>query len=157
MEDVENIMRLVQKIMLETGSFQPTVFVKGSERRIAVELQGFGKHDDKRKDMLNAGVMVATKHNVGELETLVFVSEAWMGMNMNIMPSQDPKRVEVLIINSLDVATQEEQMIQFEIVRNKQKKVIDLKKPDLPDGVTVKGTLLPAFLKGYQIISPVTN
>lgn|GEM_PF-5093261 len=157
MEDVEAIIQFAKKLMLEIGSFQPTIFVKGSTRQVAVEIKGFGTHADKREDMLNAGVWVATKYNVGELETLIFVSEAWMGMNMNVMPSQDPKRVEVLIINILNVATQEERMVQFEIVRNKQKKVIDLKEPDLPDGYTVKGMLLPAFQKGYQIVRPVTN
>lgn len=157
MEDVEKIIQLAKQYMLKSGQHPPAVFIKGSMGKGVVVLEDFGVHNDKRTDMLNAGVFTATKHSVGELETIIFVSEAWMGMNMDVQPSQDPKRVEVLIINSLDVATQEERMIQFEIVRNKEKKVIDLKEPDLPDGITVKGTLLPAFQKGYQIVRPVTN
>ncbi len=161
MEDVEEIVQLAKKLILEAGSHGPTVFLKGSEGKMAVALADFGETADKRaRDMLNAGALTAFKHHVGELELIVFVSEAWMGTNMDIQPSKDPKRVEVLLINSLDTATQEERLVMFEIVRNTQGKVTDLKKPSMPEvdkGESVKGILLPAFQKGYQIIRPVTN
>src|SRR5689334_402090 len=116
--------------MLEAGSHGPTVFLKGSEGKVAIALAEFGESANKREqDMLNAGAYAAYKHSVGELELIVFVSEAWMGRNMDVQPSKDPQRIEVLLINSLDTATQEQQLVSFEIVRNTQGKVTDLKKP----------------------------
>lgn len=157
-EDVEEIVQLAKKLMLETGSHEPVVFLKGSEGKMAVALSRFGDNADKRAhDMLNAGAFTAVKHNVGELELLVFVSEAWMGMNFDIQPSKDPKRVEALIITSLNTGTWEQNMIMFEIVRNHQKQVTDLKQNVLPKYDSIESPLLIAFLKGYQSIRPVTN
>lgn len=161
MEDVEEIVQFAKKLMLETGSYGPTIFLKGSEGKVAIGLADFGETADKReRDMLNAGAFAAVKHSVGELELIVFVSEAWMGRNFDIQPSKDPRRVEVLLINSLDTATQEQKMVTLEVVRSKQGKVTDFKKPSIPEldkVYDVKGILLPAFLKGYQVIRPVTN
>jgi len=101
--------------------------------------------------------MTACKSNIGDLELIILVNEAWVSTNLTMLPSQDPKHTEVLLINSLDTGTQEEYLIMYEVIRNRQNKVIDLKLRELPEEGSVKGTLLPAFLKGYQIVSPVHN
>ncbi len=162
MDDVAEIVQLAKKIVLDTGYFEPTVFIKGSERKLAVQPETFGQTaDDRQRNMLNMGAYIAYKQNVGELEILIFADEAWMSKpDKNgefIQPSLDPKRIETLIINSLDARTQEETMICFEMVRNTQGKVTNLKQMSLPDGGSVKGNLLPAFQKGYQFIRPVRN
>jgi hypothetical protein len=161
-EDVEEIVQFVKKVMLEVGSHGPTIFLKGSEGKVAVALASFGENVDKRiNDMLNAGTFTALKHSVGELELIIFVSEAWMGRASNgeefIRPSLDPKRIEVLMVTYLDTATKEQKMISIEIVRNKQEKVIDLKEMSMPEVDRIESPLLSAFLKGYQLIRPVTN
>ncbi len=163
MDEVEKIVQLAKKLMLESGYHEPIVFFKGSEGKGVIALDTFGKNADERtKDMLNAGAYSALKRNVGELELIVFVSEAWMGRATKkeediILPSLDPKRVEALIITSFDTATKEQTMIMFEVVRNRQDKVIDLKQNSLNSVGSVESPLLPAFLKGYKIIRPTTN
>jgi hypothetical protein len=162
-DDVEEIVQLAKKLMFESGYHEPIVFFKGTEGKGVVALETFGKDADERtKDMLNAGALAGIKRNVGELELIVFVSEAWMGRAIKkeedyILPSSDPKRVEVLIITYLDTATKEQAMRMFEVVRDSQKRIIDLKQNSLPDVDSIKSPLLPAFLKGYQLIRPVTN
>jgi hypothetical protein len=161
-QDVEEIVQLVKKLTLEAGSCQPTVFVNGSQQKVAIGMKNFGETSDARaRDMLNAGTFTAYKHSVGELESLVFVSEAWMSeVNEKgelVQPSRDPKRIETLIINCLDVATQDETVRMFEMVRNPKGELTDLNQMSLPEGGRVKGMLLPAFLKGYQLVRPVTN
>lgn len=157
-EDVEQIIQLAKKLILEMGYHEPILFVKGTEKNLVLNFKEFGATSDERaRQMLNAGANMAYKDNVGELEALVFVDEAWMGTNIDIQPSKDPKRIEVLVINTFDMATQEERLIVFEMVRDPKGKLIDLKKPDLPEPGSVKGMLLPAFRKGYQMISPVAN
>jgi hypothetical protein len=161
-EDVEKIVQLSKKVMLEVGEHGPTVFYKGTGGQAAIGLAEFGSTADKRaQSMANAGVFAALKHNVGELELIIFVSEAWMGRSDEkgefIQPSLDPKRIEVLMITYMDTASKEQKMIAYEIVRNPQKKVTDLKKHPMSDTGEIKGELMPAFLKGYQLIRPVHN
>jgi hypothetical protein len=161
-DDVEEIVQLAKKLVLETGYHEPIIFVKGSEGRVALEFKSFGETSEQRRlMMLNAGSRMAYEHHVGELEKLIFVDEAWMSKANEkgefMQPSRDPKRIETLIVNSLDVATHEETMICFEMVRDPQGKITDLKQMSLPDGTSVQGMLLPAFQKGYQLIRPVTN
>jgi hypothetical protein len=157
-DEVQQIADLAKQIMLQDGYHSPIVFVKGTNGKVVIQLKSFGDTSDKRvRDMLNAGTMTACKSNVGELDLIVFVNEAWMGRNIDVRPSQDPKRIEVLIINSLDVRTQEERLLPFEVKRDPKGKVSDLKEMVLPEAVETKGRLLPAFQKGYQIISPVHN
>lgn len=158
MEIVEQIIQLAKKLILEMGYHEPILFIKGTKTNIVLNFKEFGDTSDARaRNMLNAGANLAYKDSVGELEALVFVDEAWMGTNIDIQPSKDPNRIEVLLINTLDAATQEEGLIMFEMVRNKQGKIIDLKQNSLPDKGSVKGMLLPAFQKGYQLIRPKTN
>ena len=159
---MEEIVQFVKTTVLELGKCFPIVFVKGSKGKVAIGLKELGETSDNREmHMLNAGTFTAYKHNVGELESLIFASEAWMslvkGKEEFIRPSLNPERIETLIINSLDTATQEETIICFEMVRDRQGKLTDLKQMSFPDAGSVKGILLPAFQKGYQIISPVTN
>jgi len=161
-EIVDEIVQLAKKLILEMGYHEPILFIRGTKKNLVVNFKEFGGTSDQRaRRMLNTGANLAYKDNVGELESLVFVTEAWMGRASKkgeyIQPSLDPKRVEVLLINTLDTYSQEEQIICFEMVRNKEGKIIDLKQNTLPEGGSVEGILLPAFQKGYKAIRPTTN
>lgn len=158
MDEVKAITDIAKRVFLEDGYHAPMVFVHGTNQKAAIQLAHFGATAGERElDMLNAGTWLACKHNVGELELIVFVNEAWIGRNFNVLPSQDPNRIEVLLINSLDARTKEENLLAFEVKRNPKGNVRALKDFPLPDEGSVKGKLLPAFQKGYQIVSPVHN
>jgi hypothetical protein len=157
-DEVKQIADLARKIFLLDGYHVPMVFVKGTHGKVVLELKHFGATAQEREfDMLNAGTLVACKNNVGELELIVHVSEAWMGTNITILPSQDPKRIEALLVNSLDARTHEERLLIFEVKRDPKGTVTDLKEIVFPKDGEPKGRLLPAFQKGYQIVSPVHN
>jgi len=157
-DEVQKIADLAKKLFIEDGYHAPIVIAKGTRGKRVVLLEQFGATADERvKDMFYAGAMLADKGNIGELELIVFVNEAWIGRNINVLPSQDPKRIEVLLINNLDARTQEENLLAFEVKRDPKGNVLDLKDFPLPDEGSVKGKLLPAFQKGYQIVSPVHN
>jgi hypothetical protein len=157
-DEVQTIVDYAKTFFLKTGYHPPIAFIKGTQGKVALEFKTFGATAGERElDMLNAGTMIACKRNVGELELIVFVNEAWMGRNMDILPSLDPKRVEVLLINSLDTRTQEEYLLTYEVKRDPNGTVTNLVEMALPKTGFPKGRLLPAFQKGYQIISPVKN
>jgi len=157
-DEVQIIADFAKKLFLKDGYHIPLLLVKGTGGRKVVGLQEFGDTSDKRvQDMLNTGTWLACKHYVGDLELIVFVCEGWIGTNINVRPSQDPNRIEVLQIASLDVRTQEEQVKAFQVKRDPKGTVSDLKELIFPEKVEAKGRLLPAFQKGYQIISPVKH
>jgi len=157
-DEVQKIADFAKALFLQDGYHAPIVVAKGTKSARVVLLEQFGSTADERaKDMFYAGAMLAQKGNIGELELIVFVSEGWMGTTLDVLPSQDPKRIEVLLVNSLDARTQEENMLTFEVIRDQNGKAANLKDRSLPDKGGAKGILLPAFQKGYQIISPVHN
>jgi hypothetical protein len=160
--DEEQIIQFVKKAALEANGCEPTIFVKGSKDKIAIVLKEFGETSGHReRTMLNAGARLAYECSVGELESVILVSEAWMSWANKkgefIQPSLDPKRIETLIVNGLDAFTQEETILCFEMVRDPKGKLTDIKQMSLPEGGSAKGILLPAFRKGYQMIRPTTN
>jgi len=157
-DEVKKIVDVAKTIFLRDGYHAPIVIVKGTKGGRTVLLEQFGDTANERaKDMFYAGALLAQKGNIGELELIVFVSEGWIGTNINVLPSQDPNRIEVLLINSLDARTQKENTLQFEIKRDPKGKVLDLKELVFSKTVEAKGWLLPAFQKGYQIVSPINN
>jgi len=157
-DEVKEIADFAKKLFLHDGYHAPIVIAKGTKSVRVVLLEQFGSTADERvKDMFYAGAMLAKNGNIGDLELIVFVCEGWIGTNMNIRPSQDPNRIEALLINSLDARTREEKSLQFEIKRDPKGTVTDLKELIFPETVETKGRLLPAFQKGYQIVSPVHN
>jgi len=159
MEDVTKIIDLAKEAFLRDGFHKPTVFIKGTNRSVAIEVKNFGDDSSQRElDMLNMGTFVACKSNVGELDIVVIVTEAWMSTDLTMLPSQNPKRIEVLMINFLDMGTQEEKATTFRIIRDKWGKAIELRPINKSQNFyEVEGILLPAFVRGYRAISPVRN
>jgi len=157
-DEVKKIAKLAKAIFLRDGFHIPVLFIKGTEGRIAIGLQKFGDTSDERVQvMLKVGTWAACKASVGELELVILVNESWMGTNINVLPSNDPNRIEVLQIASLDTRTMEEGINAFKINRNPKGTVTDLEELSFPDTMETKGRLLPAFLKGYLAVSPVKN
>jgi len=157
-DEVKEIADIAKQLFLQDGYHVPMIFVKGTMGKVFFPLAHFGETADRRElDMLNAGTTLACKRNVGNLELIVFVCEAWMGTNINVLPSQDPNKTEVLQVNSLKVRTNTEAMQLFQIKRDPKGNVNGLRDLPLPENGTIEGRLLPAFLKGYQIVSPVHN
>jgi hypothetical protein len=157
-DEVHKIADFAKKLFMQDGYHAPIVIAKGTKSARVLLLEHFGDTADERaRDMFYAGSFLAKQGNVGELELIIFVSEAWVGSTLDVLPSLDPKRIEVLLINSLDARTKEERLIPFDFKRDPQGKVLDVKEFVLPEAVETKGWLLPAFLNGYRIVSPVHN
>jgi len=157
-DEIKKIADIAKALMLRDGYHAPIVFVEGTNGKVAVLLESFGNTNDERvQDMLKVGIKTAIEHNVGELDLIIFVSEAWIGTSLDVLPSLDPKRTEMLMISSLDARTQDEDIQGFEVIRDQKGQVINLKDWSHPASGSVKGNLLQAFQKGYQIVRPVLN
>jgi len=158
-DEVKKIIEIAKQVFLQDGYHAPMVFIKGDKGKVVVEMKNFGSNSYQRElDMLNLGTDVACKHNVGDMDLVVIVSEAWASRTMQMLPSRDPKRIEILSINFLNVGSQEEKASMFQVIRNKWGKAIELRPFDKStEFFEVKGHILPAFVRGYKVISPVHN
>jgi hypothetical protein len=133
------------------GQFQPMLFVDGTKRRIYMPLPFGQTSDDRVAIMTQVGIQLAKARDIGDVERVIFVSEAWVSPASYIQPSQDPDRQEVLLFNLLDATTNREELEMYACVRNGRKDLIDLKLMQLPDGGTVGGRLLPSFMAGFRL------
>jgi len=76
MEEIKEIIANAKQHMLRDGYHKPMVFAKGTSGKAAVVLEIFGNTAEERaKDMMCVGAMVADRQNVGELELVVLVNK----------------------------------------------------------------------------------
>ena len=156
-KEVEAIVKIAKEIMTRYGSHVPMLFIIGEKGKVNTAFPDFGpNHEDKIRQMANMGVNIAGKHNVGQLKYLIFVVEAWMsipkGGKITVQPSQDPKRKEVLIVTTLDVSQDKQEVVIYQMIRDKWGRLIELNRRPFSDEITVESPLLPAFIAGYNLI-----
>jgi len=157
-KDLEAIIKVAKEAITRYGGHQPTLYIKGENGRVFTDFPDFSPdHEGKLRQMANRGVTVACERSVGNLDYLIFVTEAWMGKPCKgepyVQPSKDPKRIEALCITTLDVRTNKQTMLAYQMVRDKTGNLIELKKLSFPDEVTVESPLFPAFVAGYNLIT----
>jgi hypothetical protein len=123
------------------------------------QLQDMPDTHGKRLELMRRfGAAAARNGGVGRLDQVFFVSEGWMSVATkerppDLRPSQDPDRKEVLIISGLEVRGRRKSLRIFEMVRNQDKRVVDLQElvpPGEPDRA-IEIPLLDAFAQGFEI------
>jgi len=155
MEDV--VIRTAEEFVLKYGYHPTVLWIQGTKERKYILFEDFPDEPEAKIGfMAYAGKTTAEMGNLGNLEQLVLVMEAWMVKldkgEIYRRPSQHPERIEVLVIGSLDVATQEQRVTAFEYRRDADGMLRELQKYVLPDGSTVaqaESPLLSAFIAGY--------
>ncbi len=151
----EEILTTAKEAMRRFGGHLPMLFVQGTKGKVFILLP-FGETYAQRVDiMTQAGIQFAKSNKIGNVERVIFVSEAWASPARDggtQMPSQDPNRFEVLLFNSLDARTGVQELEMYACIRNGKQDIIDLKSIPMPkDRGQVKSQLLPSFLAGYRL------
>jgi hypothetical protein len=149
----EEILKVAKESALRFGRVEPMLFVDGTKSKVYLNLP-FGETLDARVAiMTEVGITLAKSNRIGDVERVIFVSEAWASPSraQYTWPSQDPDRMEVLLFNLLDAKTNTQVLEMYACIRNKRQDIIDLKLVPQPDGGTVGGTLLPSFLAGFKL------
>ena len=124
--DMEKIVQVAKWIALKQGYHAPMLFLDGTIAKAPMILEQFpDEHEDKIKYLYVTGKHFSKKHEIGKLNKVFFVMEAWMGTNLNIRPSRDPKRIEVLFIACLDMLKNEQTVRSLEYVRDANGKLIE--------------------------------
>jgi hypothetical protein len=157
--NLEEIARIAKEAALKQGWHMPMVIVEGSKKSFGVALEGFPEtHEGKARQMFSLGFFLARKGGVGELEQVFFISEGWMsiaeeGKPLEMRPSKDPKRKEVLVISSLSIKGCQGRMVIFEMIRDGEGHLADLRELQLPGedgGGSMESPLLDAFVAGFR-------
>ena len=149
----DEILTTVKKTVLHFGGFKPSLFVRGTKAKVYLSVP-FGETNDQRIDiMIRAGIQRAKESQVGDVEQVVYVTEAWVSpaRDKYVQPSQDPDRMEVLIFNSLDGRTGAQTLEMYACVRNWKQEVTGLRPVPQPDGGAVEGRLLASFMAGFTL------
>ena len=157
MLDLDLISRIAQENTLANGFHVPTLIVFG-ERNVDIIQIPFDDVDAQARHSLMkvVGMDMAAQKQMGELRKLFLVTEGWLGQPENpdrefTPPSEDPNRVEALIVAMLDVQSGQAEMNLFEMRRGANSDLVELVSIDLGgvDGQT-RAFLLEKFAEGYQ-------
>jgi hypothetical protein len=147
-------------VMRRFGEHAPTVFVIGTKQKVCIQIPFGDTHIQRVNILAQAGVKLAKTRDIGDIEAVFFVSEAWMSPPRTpmVMPSEDPNRLEVLMLNGLEVGTDQQTLEAYACKRDKDHAVIDLKPVVMPKEATeVSGPLLPAFVAGYRLVRSMSK
>lgn len=156
----EQVSHSAQETLLRDGHHAPTLIIDASAGPVVVQIDRLAPTFEGRvQQMFVAGQALAHEGNTGRLRSVYFVSEAWLsqaheGKLPNVPPSQDSQRKEVLIVDGLDVKSHQSQLAIYEMIRDEQGNLREIRKLALPnDPSTSSDTpLLEAFLAGFSAI-----
>jgi hypothetical protein len=152
----EQIAEAAKERLLADGSHPPLLVLDGDIKTVGVDLK-FPNTSDRRQELMYVvGLGVARTGIVGALRQVFLVSEAWMshvepGQRTAPMPSEDPKRREVLLISSLRLEGRQKRIAVIEMLRDTEGVVQELREvtPDLTTDPNQGNPLLNAFVAGY--------
>ena len=156
---LEAISQVATENALKYDGHVPTLIVEGSQHAIILSLAELAdRFEGRAHQVFRSGLALARSGKVGQLKQVFFVSEGWMsrargGARIDRPPSQDPNRIEVLTIANLDVIAQIARLAVFEMVRDTEERVTELKRFHQDDqvGQRVESPLLAAFVQGYDL------
>ena len=90
---------------------------------------------------------------LGRLLNVIFITEAWLGTRMDVPPSEDPRRIEVLTLSHYAVRERRLELVSYEMIRDGEGKLIDLvlswdtrQEPK----VQPQSGLIDGFMEGYH-------
>jgi hypothetical protein len=132
--------------------------VDGAKRMIVLQLEAVAPtYEERLVQMALTGAAVAQTEDVGTLQQVFFVTEAWMsevqqGKIPSNPPSQDPNRKEILTISQLEVYKRKSSLAIVEMIRDQEGKLVELRPMEhLVGEEQVESPLLEAFAYGFKI------
>lgn len=153
--------QLVKEAALELGGFPPTLIVEGNQKPIMTQFPEMpDTHEERARMMYFLGRSLAQDGRAGRLKEVWFISEAWMSMakkgeGIQVPPSQDPNRIEVLSIMVTEVT--EDRLINkgvlLEMIRDTRGRLANIQEVEIfadRRGKELKSPLLMAFFEGFR-------
>lgn len=158
--EFEFVTKIARENLLDLGFHPPTIIVLGSRGATVAQFETISDtHQERMHTMFAVGRDIAQRVDLGKLEKVYMISEAWMSKRkpddtIEQSPSKDPNRQEVLIISNIELQNgQKHHMALFEIIRDVNQRVCETREvevPVQPGSEKIESPLLYAFVAGYQ-------
>src|SRR6266566_5547286 len=103
---MEQMVQMSIRITLKQGYHAPMLLLDATKAKAPIILEVIpNEHEEKLMYFYHAGIKgkrFSDMNQIGNLNKVFYICEAWMGTNIHIRPSTDPKRIEALLICCLD-------------------------------------------------------
>ena len=155
-ESLDIITELAQTEALKHGGHVPTILVTGTEKGMVGQLPELpDTHEGRAQILFNAGYTLAQEGSLGLPIQVFFISEAWLSLpedgELKVRPSEDPNRIEILLIAGLHLLQQIHSFVAIEMIRDEAEQLIELREHSRHVGEGRSySPLLDAFLLGYH-------
>lgn len=154
-EFVDTVKEIAAEELRSNGEIPPTLTVtlmKGDERVIGQSALDFSSIEKKERSIISAAEsLFESRLEAGTPTSIVLVSEVWVstekeGEFSGLLPSENPNRIECLMIAGLDI-TFNRKVMMFDIIRNGDN--VSLKERNDKDCV-MRTPLLDKFFMTYS-------
>jgi hypothetical protein len=116
MEELQEVRQMVMRQMETNGFVRPTLFLVGSKSRLGYTLTSLPDNLDEATSLMpSLGKQLAAEHL--EVGKLVRAYLAIIGLIT--FPSDDRASREVLLIHGVETATNEQQAVVYEVLRDR--------------------------------------
>jgi hypothetical protein len=157
--NLEAVVAQATETVLESGGHLPTLLVSGSEGNTVLVIDALAPtHDLRMQQMAMFGFAFGLSGRTGELHQIFLITEAWLSLRTQeqlpiLPPSEDPNRKEMLIISSFDPTQDQRDYALFEMVRDSEGVIRELKNflSDDATQISSDSPLLDAFVIGFNI------
>lgn len=129
----EEVISKAKELMLRDGILIPVVIIDGSKNTLVQRITELpDAHEERVMLLRELGESAARYGKVGELQQVFMATEGWMSISTDdesaTLPSEDPNRMEVLIMSKLTSKDKRKQAKVFKIIREPNGQVLISKK-----------------------------
>ena len=149
MEELQEVRQIVTQYMETSGFVQPTLFLVGSNSRLGHTMTSLpGDLDEATAAMFSFGKQLAAEHP--EVGKLVRAYLALIGLIA--FPSNDRVSREVLFIHGVEIATNEQQAVVYEVLRDRTQHSLPFTGlQEFPSNAPIpEQPILQAFVNSYM-------
>lgn len=153
-QSIDIIAELARTEALKHGGHVPTLIVTGTERGMVGQLDMPDTHEARAQMLFDAGFNLAQDGSIGIPIQVFLITEGWLSLPENgelkVRPSEDPNRLEVLLIAGLYLLHAKHSLVVLEMVRDETDKLVELREHSQMVGEgRADSPLLKAFVMGY--------
>lgn len=152
---IDELAKIACDVTLRDGQHIPAVFVQGIDSAAMGQIADLpSTHEGRVERLFQVGFSLGRDGLLGLLVQAYFITEGWMVVTdkkeLEIMPSEDPDRIEVLIISGINLLKETGSMLIFEMIREAGK-LVDLQEHSRQedDAEKMYNPLLDALVAGY--------
>ena len=153
---LEAVAAIAKESTLRDGHHRFTLLAEGDAQVIAFHLTTVPPtHEQRLLLMLQAGTALAERQELPRLVQAFHISEAWMSTPQPsepfVPPSQDPDRIEVLMVSQLDVDSNQVALVTYRMRRDDAGTLSALEEMEKRDHMAGDADrLLSAFVAGFR-------